>query len=65
MDFDWDEIGKIFGYLSPVIFILVFNVLLRKQQEQKRRVTVVKSLVSEIEHNQKFMESFSVEWKIR
>jgi len=59
VDFDWSEIGKIFGYLSPIVFILVFNVLFRKQQEQKRRVTVVKSLLSEIEHNQKLAESFS------
>jgi hypothetical protein len=65
VDFDWGEIGKIFGYLIPVILFLVFNVLLKKQQEQKRRVTAVKSLVLEIEHNQKLMESFSMEWKIK
>jgi len=33
VDIDWDEIGKILGYLAPVIFFLVFNVLFRKQQE--------------------------------
>ena len=65
MDFEWDEIGKILSYLSPVVFILIFNVLFRKQQEQKRRVTVVKSLLSEIDHNQKLAESFSTEWQIK
>ena len=65
MDFDWGDIGKIFGYLSPVVLFLIFNVLFRKQQEQKRRVAVVKNLLAEIDHNQKFAESFSVRSQIK
>ena len=65
MDFEWDEIGKIFGYMLPVIFFVVFNVLFRKQQEQKKRVTVVKSLLSEIDYNQKLAESFSTGLQIK
>lgn len=60
MDFDWSDIGKIFGYFVPVVLFLVFNVLFRKQQEQKRQVTGVKDLLSEIEYNQKLIESYSV-----
>ena len=59
MDFDWGEIGKILGYLAPVIIFLVVNIFFRKQQEQKRRLEVVKGLLSEIDYNQKLMEAFS------
>ena len=65
MDFDWGEIGRIFGYLVPVIFFLVFNVLFKKQQEQKRQVTVVKSLLSEIDYNQKLVQSLSLKWETK
>lgn len=65
MDFDWEEIGKIFSYLIPVIIFILFNVFFRKQQEQKRRLTVVKSLLSEIDHNQKLMEAFLFQWQAR
>lgn len=65
MDFDWEEIGKIFSYLIPVIIFILFNVFFRKQQEQKRRLTVVKSLLSEIDHNQKLMEAFLFQWQTR
>ena len=65
MDFEWDEIGRVFGYLVPVIIFLVFNVLFRKQQEQKRQVTVVKSLLSEIDYNQKLMQSLSLKWETK
>ena len=62
---DWDEIGKIFTYLIPVLIFVVFNVVFRKQQEQKRREVVVKSLLSEIDRNYKIMESFSLRWQTK
>jgi len=65
VDIDWGDIGKFVGYFTPVIFFLVFNVLAKKQQEQKRRVTVVKSLTSEIDYNQKLAESFSTMLQIK
>ena len=65
MDFDWEEIGKILSYLIPVAVFIVFNVLFRKQQEQKRRLAVVKSLLSEIDHNQKLMEAFLLRWQYK
>lgn len=65
MDFDWGEIGKIFSYLLPVIVFILFNIFFRKQQEQQRRLAVVKSLLSEIEHNQKLMEAFLMRWQTR
>lgn len=65
MDFDWEEIGKIFSYLIPVIVLILVNVFFRKQQEQKRRLTVVKSLLSEIDYNQKLMEDFLFQWQTR
>jgi len=65
VDFDWGEIGKIFSYLLPVIVFILFNIFFRKQQEQQRRLAVVKSLLSEIEHNQKLMEAFLMRWQTR
>ena len=65
MDFDWGEIGKILGYLAPVIIFLVVNIFFRKQQEQKRRLEVVKGLLSEIDYNQKLMEAFSFQWQAK
>ena len=65
MDFDWEEIGKIFSYVVPVIILLLVNVFFRKQQEQKRRQQVVRSLLSEIDHNQKLMEAFLFQWQAK
>ncbi len=65
MDIEWDEIGKVLGYLVPVIILFAVNVLFRKQQEQKRRLAVVRSLLSEIEYNQKHMEAFSFQWQTK
>ncbi len=65
MDFDWEEIGKILSYLIPVVVFIVFNIFFRKQQEQKRRLTVVKNLLSEIDYNQKLMEAFLMRWQTK
>ena len=62
---DWSEIGKVLAYLVPVIILLVINIFFRKQQEQKRRLTVVKSLLSEIDYNQKLIEAFSFRWQAK
>ena len=60
MDLDWGEIGKVLSYLIPVIVFALYNVLFRKQREQQRRVSVVKSLLSETDYNSKLAESFSL-----
>lgn len=65
MDFDWGEIGKFFSYLIPVIIFILFNVFFRKRQEQKRRLGVVRSLLSEINYNQKLMEAFLFQWQAK
>jgi len=65
VDFDWSEIGKVVGYIVPLIILFVVNVLFRKQQEQKRRLEVVRSLLSEISYNQKRMEAFSFQWQTK
>ncbi len=65
MDFDWKEIGNILAYLIPVVIFVVFNILLRKQQEQKRRLGVVKGLMDEIDQNQQLMESFLLQWQFK
>jgi len=65
VDFDWEEIGKIFSYVVPVIILILVNVFFRKQQEQKRRQQVVRSLLSEIDHNQKLMEAFLFQWQAK
>jgi len=65
LDFDWEGIGKIFSYLIPVVVFILFNVFFRKQQEQKRRQQVVRSLLSEIDYNQKLMEAFLFKWQAK
>ncbi len=65
MDFDWGQIGKTFSYLIPVILFLLFNVLFKKQREQQRRMAVVKSLLSEIDHNSKLVDSFSFQFQVK
>ena len=65
MDFDWGEIGKVIAYVVPVIILILVNVVFRKQQEQKRRQSVVRSLISEINYNQKLMEALSIQWQAK
>jgi len=65
VDFDWAETGKILSYLIPVVIFVIFNVFLRKQQEQKRRLEVVKSLIAEMDQNQKLMEAFLLQWQYK
>jgi len=65
VDFDWGEIGKVLGYLVPLVILILINVFFRKQQEQKRRLAVVRSLLSEIDYNQKHMEAFAFQWQTK
>jgi len=62
---DLGELGKILGYLVPVVILILVNVFFRKQQEQKKRLTVVRSLLSEINYNQKLMEAFLLQWQAK
>ena len=63
MDIEWGEIGQVLSYLIPVVAFIVINIFFRKQQEQKRRQQVVRSLLSEIDYNQKLMETFLFKWQ--
>jgi hypothetical protein len=63
LDFDWEEIGQVISYLVPVVAFIVFNVIFRKKQQQKRQQQVVRSLLSEIDYNQKLMETFLFKWQ--
>ena len=63
MDIDWGEIGQVLSYLVPVAAFVVINIFFRKRQEQKRQQEVVRSLLAEIEHNQKLMEAFLFKWQ--
>lgn len=65
MDVNWDTIGKFISYLLPVIIFVVVNIFFKKQQERKRRLTMVRSLLSETNHNQKVMEALSIEWQMK
>jgi len=65
MDFEWDEIGRGLATLVPVVIFLVINLLFRKQQAQKRRLTTMRSLVSEIDYNQKLVEAFSFRGQLK
>ena len=65
MDFDWDEIGKVLAAIIPVIILVLVNVVFRKQKEQKTRLGVVHSLLSEIDYNQKLVEAFSFQWQVK
>ena len=65
MDFDWSEISKFISYLIPVIMFLLFNVFFKKQRNQQRRLTVVKSLLSDISYNSKLVDSFSFQIQMK
>ena len=66
MDFgDWGDIGKILTYLVPVTIIILTNVVFRKQKQQKEKVTVVRSLLSETEYNQKLIQALSLQWQTK
>jgi len=63
LDIDWGEIGQVLSYLVPVVAFIVINIFFRKKQEQKRQQQVVRSLLSEIDYNQKLMETFLFKWQ--
>jgi len=63
LDIDWENIGQVLSYLVPVVAFIVINILFRKQQQQKRQQQVVRSLLSEIDYNQKLMETFLFKWQ--
>ena len=65
MDFDWGAIGKVLSYLVPVIIFLVVNIFFKKQQERKREITTVRSLLSEVDYNQKLIEAFAMQWQTK
>jgi hypothetical protein len=65
LDFDWGEIGQVLSYLIPVVAFIIFNVVFRKQQEQKRQQQAVHGLLSEIDYNQKLMEAFLFKWQTK
>ena len=65
MDFDWEDIGSFFTYFLPVLAFVIINIFFRKQQQQKRRQQVVRSLLSEIDYNQKLMEAFLFKWQAK
>ncbi len=65
MDFDWSEIGKVLSYLIPLIMFILFNVVFRKHGEKRRRLSVVKSLLSEIEYNSNLVDSFSMQSQMK
>jgi len=65
LDFDWENIGSILSYLVPIVAFIVFNVIFRKRQQQKRQQQVVRSLLLEIDYNQKLMEAFLFKWQSR
>jgi hypothetical protein len=65
LDFDWGEIGQILSYLIPVAIFIIFSIFMRKQQEQKRRLEVVRGLIIEIGKNQKLMEAFLLQWQYK
>ena len=66
MDFgDLGDIGKILTYLIPAIILILTNVVFRKQREQKNQLSLVRSLLSEIDYNQKLIEAFSMQLQTR
>ncbi len=66
MDFsDLGEIGRILSYMAPVVIFLLINVIFKKQQEQKRKQTVIRRLLSEANYNQKLIEASSFQWQMK
>ena len=65
MGFEWGEIGKTLAAIIPAIIILAVSIFFRKQQEKTRRIKVVRSLLSEVDYNQKLIEAFSMQWQTK
>ncbi|MFC1937469.1 hypothetical protein ACFLWY_02775 [Chloroflexota bacterium] len=65
LNLDWEELVQTLTYLIPVIFFVLFRLFFRKQQEQQTRLKVVHSLLSDVKHNQKLAEAFSIQWQTR
>ena len=66
MDFsDLGEIGKFLAYMVPIIILLVVNAFFKKQKQQRAKLSVVRSLLSEINYNQKLVEAFSLQWQTK
>lgn len=62
---DFEEIGKFLTYLIPIIIIVLTNVVFKKHKQQQTKLKVVRSLLSEIDFDQKLIEAFSLQWQIR
>ena len=66
MDFDdLADIGKVLAYLVPAIILILTNVIFRKHKQQKERLSVARSLMSEIDYNQKLIDAFSMQWQTK
>ena len=62
---DFEDIGKFLTYLIPIIIIVLTNVVFKKHKQQQTKLNVVRSLLSEIDFDQKLLEAFSLQWQIR
>ena len=62
---DFEDIGKSLTYLIPIIIIVLTNVVFKKHKQQQTKLKVVRSLLSEIDFDQKLIEAFSLKWQIR
>ena len=62
---DLSEIGKTLSYVVPVIIFIFINIFFKKQQKQKRRQSVVRRLLSEIEYNQKLVQASLLQWQVK
>lgn len=62
---DFEDIGKSLTYLIPIIIIVLTNVVFKKHKQQQTKLKVVRSLLSEIDFDQKLIEAFSMQWQIR
>ena len=62
---DFEDIGKFLTYLIPIIIIVLTNVVFKKHKQQQTKLKVVRSLLSEIDFDQKLIEAFSLQWQTR
>jgi len=62
---DFGNIGTNVLIFLAILFLLAFNIFIRKYRGERTPVEVVKSLLSEIIHNQKLIEDFQFHLQVK
>ncbi len=54
-----------FGFLIPIIIIMLFSIFLRRRQGGRTHLEVIAGLLSDVNHNLNITDTFSSDWQIK